>query len=48
MQAGHEMIGADLSAHTDLFLNTHDLLTGLDTNSLGDHQITANHALLSI
>ena len=47
-QSGHESIGTGLAIHTDVYVSARDLLTGVDTNGLGDHQIAADYALLQL
>ncbi len=47
-QSGHEMIGACQFIHTDVCVSARDLLTGVDTNGLADHQIIADHAHIAI
>jgi len=47
-QSGHEMIGAGQAIHTDIYVSARDLLTGVDTNGLGDHQIAADYGLLQL
>jgi hypothetical protein len=47
-QSGHESIGTGLAIHTDIYVSARDLLTGVDTNGLGDHQIAADYALLQL
>jgi hypothetical protein len=48
LQSGHEMIGVDFAGHTDLFLSSHDLLSGLDRTGPGNHQIAADNLLLQL
>jgi Ca2+-binding RTX toxin-like protein len=48
LQSGHEMIGVDFAGHTDLFLSSHDLLSGLDRTGPGNPQTAAGNLLLQL
>ena len=46
LQSGHETVGVNAIAVSNLFLSSHDLLSGLDTTGPGNHQIAVDYALL--
>ncbi|MEQ1781916.1 MAG: hypothetical protein ABMA14_11190, partial [Hyphomonadaceae bacterium] len=46
LQSGHETVGLNAIAHVDMFLSSHDLLSGLDTTGPGNHQIAVDYTLL--
>ncbi len=48
IQSGHDMSTVDLAAHTNLFLSTHDMLSGMHSTGLGDHQVSTDYSLLQL